>query len=164
MIDANHQDYVKSTQTGTIYIVDPSPLNWLYVLFNTMEEAVRADHQGRIVPSLARELHWVNDRTLELSLRNEVIFHNHEPFTSYHVQQAFHEERKWIAPHPPGTWVNLLDGTTIEAIDENTVRFHFPKPDGLATGKLRVYHIASLLFWNVLGFGYKKFGTAEGHW
>jgi ABC-type transport system substrate-binding protein len=61
---------------GTIFVYDPSPFNWLYVLFNTMEEAVRADHEGRIVPSLATQMRWINETSLEMSLRKNVVFHD----------------------------------------------------------------------------------------
>lgn len=149
---------------GSIHVVDPSPLNWLYVLFHTMEEAVRTDHLGRIVPSLAKDFYWVNETTLQLDLRKGVMFHNNEPFTSDHVLQAFDQVKPWIAPHPPGTWVNLPEETTLEQVDMYTVRFHFPKQDGLALGKLRAHHYPNTIFWKSLGFGYKKLGTAEGHW
>jgi hypothetical protein len=59
---------------GMVYVVDPSPLNWLYVLFNTMEEIVRADHKGRIIASLAAGIQWLDDQTLELRLRQGVVF------------------------------------------------------------------------------------------
>ncbi|TYS14449.1 hypothetical protein FZC78_18325 [Rossellomorea vietnamensis] len=61
--------------TGILHVVDPSPLNWLYVLFNTMEEAVRADHKGRITPSLGESWRWLNNRTLEVTLRRDVLYH-----------------------------------------------------------------------------------------
>ncbi|MFC4321771.1 ABC transporter substrate-binding protein [Litchfieldia salsa] len=149
---------------GTIHIVDPSPLNWLFVLFNTMEEAVGTDREGRIVPALATSTKWVNEKTLELKLREGVLFHNNEPFTAEHVIKAFNEIKPWIAPHPPGTWVNLPEETSLEKVDEFTVQFHFPKPEGLALGKLRAHHYATFQFWDKLGFGYRKLGTAEGHW
>jgi ABC-type transport system substrate-binding protein len=149
---------------GTIYVVDPSPLNWLYVLFNTMEEAVRADHEGRIIPSLASNLIWIDNTTLELELRNGVVFHNGQSFTSDDVKENFDQIEPWFAPHPPGTWLNLPKGRKLEVVDTYTVRLHFPKPDGLALGKLRGYHFANTLFWQQLGFGYAKLGTAEGHW
>ncbi|WP_456277332.1 ABC transporter substrate-binding protein [Bacillus sp. AK128] len=147
-----------------IYVVDPSPLNWLYVLFNTMEEAVRADRVGRIVPSLASKWKWLDEQTLELDLREGVIFHNGQPFTIKDVIRNFEQAEPWIAPHPPGTWLNLPKKRKLEIINEYKVRIHFPKPDGLALGKLRGYHFANKLFWQELGFGYKTLGTAEGHW
>ncbi|MBM7662352.1 ABC-type transport system substrate-binding protein [Bacillus mesophilus] len=147
-----------------IYAVDPTPLNWLYVLFNTMEETVRADRVGRIVPSLATNWKWVDSITLELKLREGVIFHNGQPFSVNDVQENFSQIGPWIAPHPPGTWLNLPKGRQLQIIDEYTVRILFPKTDGLALGKLRGYHFANKLFWQKLGFGYKTLGTAEGHW
>jgi ABC-type transport system substrate-binding protein len=149
---------------GTIHVVDPSSLNWLYVLFNTMEEAVRADHIGRIIPSLATKWKWIDDMTLELELRQGVVYHNGQLFSSQDVGQNFDQIQPWFAPHPSGTWLNLPKGRKLEIVDEDTVRILFPKPDGLALGKLRGYHFANQLFWQTLGFGYVKLGTAEGHW
>jgi hypothetical protein len=37
------------TPVGTINVVDPHPLNWLYITWNTMEEPVRTDEWGNIV-------------------------------------------------------------------------------------------------------------------
>jgi hypothetical protein len=34
---------------GTIHVVDPNPLNWLFITWNTMEEPVRTDERGHIV-------------------------------------------------------------------------------------------------------------------
>lgn len=31
------------TPVGTVNVVDPHPLNWLYITWNTMEEPVRTD-------------------------------------------------------------------------------------------------------------------------
>jgi ABC-type transport system substrate-binding protein len=152
------------TPAGRLKVVDLSSFNWLYVLFNTIEEAVRADQRGRITNSLAKEIKWINSTTLQVHLREGVIFHNNEPFNADVVQKAFEEVKPWIAPHPPGTWLNLPEETTLEKLDSYTVRFHFSKPDGLAIGKLRAHHYPNQAFWKELGFGYKKFGSGEGHW
>jgi ABC-type transport system substrate-binding protein len=149
---------------GTIYVVDPSPLNWLFVLFNTMEEPVRADHEGRIVPSLASRAQWLSPSTLRLKLRNGVFFHNGASYDSRNTLESFRELHRWDAPHPSGTWLNFAKGTQVEVIDKDTVHFHFPIPDGLALGKMRVSHQANSLFYRTIGFGYAKLGTAEGHW
>lgn len=34
---------------GTIHVVDPNPLNWLFITWDTMEEPVRTDGRGHIV-------------------------------------------------------------------------------------------------------------------
>jgi hypothetical protein len=46
----------RRTPVGTVHVVDPNPLNWLFITWNTMEEPVRTDEQGRIVG--AAEQHW----------------------------------------------------------------------------------------------------------
>lgn len=149
---------------GMIYVSDPSPLNWLYVLFNSMEELVRADPLGRIIPNLAKKAKWVNDLTLELPLQKGVVFQDGEPFTAQTVQNSFTQLLQWAAPHPPGTWLNQPEATTLETVDDYTVRFHFPYPSGLSVAKLRAMHMANNLFFNKLGFGYVTRGSAEGHW
>jgi ABC-type transport system substrate-binding protein len=105
---------------------------------------------------------------LELELRRGVRFQDGEHFTAHNIKQNFDEMQRWAAPHPPGTWLNFpAPESTAEVVDDHTLRFHFPGPDGLAIGKFRGFHIASSAFWNgkdAPGFGYKKFGSGEGHW
>ena len=149
---------------GTVHVFDPSPLNWLFITWNTMEEPIRVDQDGRVVFALAESARWVDDTTLELTIRRGVRFQDGEPATAHSVKQNFDEVQKWVAPHPPGTWVNFDPAATTEVLDDDTIRFHFPAPDGLAIGKMRGFHIASSAFWNDWGFGYKKFGSGEGHW
>lgn len=149
---------------GTIHVVDPSPYNWLYVLFHTMEEPVRADRAGRVIASLASKAKWVNMTTLKIELRKGVLFHDGEEFTANTVKRNFDELQKWNAPHPPGTWLNFPTGTTLKVVDDYTVQFHFPKPDGLALGKMRGNHMGNSQFYQSIGFGYAKLGSGEGHW
>jgi len=63
---------------GTINVVDPSPLNWLFITWNTMEEPIRTDQDGRVVYALAESSEWLDDRTLQLKLRAGVRFQNGE--------------------------------------------------------------------------------------
>jgi ABC-type transport system substrate-binding protein len=149
---------------GTIQVVDPSPLNWLFITWNTMEEPIRVDQDGRVVHALAKDARWLDEHTLELKLRTGVRFQDGEPFTAHNIKQNFDEMQRWAAPHPPGTWLNFPPESVCEVVDEHTVRFRFPGPDGLALGKMRGFHIASSAFWREQGFGYAKFGSGEGHW
>jgi hypothetical protein len=41
--------------SGTINIFDPSALNWLFITWNTMEEPIRIDQEGRTKFALAEE-------------------------------------------------------------------------------------------------------------
>ena len=147
-----------------IHVVDPSPLNWLYITFNTMPEPVLATPDGRVAPALAKAYRWITDQALEMELHRGVRFHDGTPLTANHIRQNFEQMQRWAAPHPPGTWLNLPAGTTCKTVDELTVRFHFPFPDGLAPAKLRGFHIGSPRFWRELGFGYLQHGTGEGRW
>ncbi len=68
---------------GTINVVDPSPLNWLFITWNTMEEPIRIDEDGRTVFALAESADWPDEKTLELTLRKGVRFQDGEPFTAH---------------------------------------------------------------------------------
>ncbi|TKD72646.1 ABC transporter substrate-binding protein [Pseudalkalibacillus hwajinpoensis] len=129
-----------------------------------MEEVIRADRFGNIVPSLAQSYRWIDQKTVEFVLRRDVHYHNGENFSADIVKLNFRQTKRWIAPHPPGTWLNLPNGSELEIIDDFTIRFHFPKPDGLAVAKMRAHHNANHLFWQQIGFGYAKTGSGEGHW
>lgn len=149
---------------GTVHVVDPSPLNWLYITYNTVEELVRVDTQGKIRPAAMHRYRWVDDRTLEIHVRKGERFPDGEPLTASSVKRSFDEQGRWAAPHPPGTHFNLDRRTHCEVTGERTVRLCFPDPDGLALGKLRAMHIMSTRFWDEVGFGYARNGTGEGHW
>ncbi|AGX04816.1 MULTISPECIES: ABC transporter substrate-binding protein [Bacillus] len=152
----------KKEAAGMIYVADSSPQNWLYILFNTMEEAVRADKEGKVVPNLA-DYHWHSENVLELRIKEGVKFQNGEKLSALTVQESLHELSRWQAPHPPGTFLNFIP-FTLEVKDEYTVLLKFADPDGLAPAKLRAAHLANRRFWDTLGFGYLKLGSGEGHW
>ncbi len=149
---------------GTVHVVDPSPLNWLWITYNTVEELVRVGTSGLIEPAAMTAYRWADDRTLEVDVREGEVFPDGEPLTAASVKRAFDEQQRWASPHPPGTQFNLDPRTRCEVTGERTVRFHFPEPDGLAIGKLRAMHIMSTRFWEEVGFGYTRNGSGEGHW
>ncbi len=39
---------------GAVRVVDPSPLNWLHITYDTVEELVRVTTQGKIRPAAMR--------------------------------------------------------------------------------------------------------------
>ena len=148
---------------GTIHVVDPHPLNWLYITWNTMEEPVRTDEKGRLSNSALEDAYWVDGNTIELKLREDIRFQDGTPFGSPNFERAFVETQKWKAPHPPGTYLNFDPETELEIVDRHTVRMRFPVPDGLVLGKFRGFHLPSDRFWDEMGFGYKTLGSGEGH-
>ena len=149
---------------GTVHVVDPSPLNWLYITYNTVEELVRVTKNGTIRPAAMKRYRWADERTLEVEVRDGERFPDGEPLTASSVKRGFDEVMRWAAPHPPGTQLNMLPGTLCEVTGERSVRLHLPEPDGLMLGKLRAMHIMSTRFWDEIGFGYERNGTGEGHW
>ena len=148
---------------GEIRVVDRSPLNWLYITYNTVEELVRTDEKGHIVPAAMKTYRWVDDLTLEIKLR-ENVFQDGERVTIEIVKKNFDEMMKWRSPHPPGTQFNQYVGTRMEIIDDETLHIISPKPDGMTLGKLRAMHIMNSRFWDTIGFGYARQGHGEGHW
>ncbi len=154
----------RRTPVGTVHIVDPHPLNWLFITWNTAEEPVRTDADGHLVGAVMRAWRWVDGTILEIDLRDDVRFQDGEALTARSFEQNFLEVQRWVAPHPPGTWLNFDPDTRCEVVDEHRVRLHFPVADGLALGKFRGFHIMSSRFWRDLGFGYDRTGSGEGHW
>lgn len=150
--------------TGTINVVDPSPLNWLWITYNTVEELVRVTPQGKVRPAAMRWYRWVDDRTLDIHLRGGEFFPDGEPLTALGVKRAFDEVLRWRSPHPPGTQFNIDQRATYEIRGKRTIRLRLPAPDGLALGKLRASHLMSTPFWEGPGFGYERNGRGEGHW
>ena len=114
--------------TGTLRVVDPSPLNWLFITWNTMEEPIRTDHDGRAVYSMATGHRYSNGgKTLEMDVRKDGVFQNGEPLTAHHIKLAFDEMQRWEAPHPPGTWLNFPIESIAEVIDESHDPFSFSR-------------------------------------
>lgn len=149
---------------GTIRVVDPSPLNWLYITYNTVEELVRVNPEGKVRPAAMRRYRWEDDRTLRVDLRRDERFPDGEPVTAATVKRAFDEQGRWVAPHPPGTHFNIDERATCETDGDHAVRIRLPEPDGLVLGKLRAMHLMSTRFWQEVGFGYERDGSGEGHW
>jgi hypothetical protein len=47
---------VRSASQGRV--VDPNALNWLYITYNTVEEAIRVTRQGKIRPAAMSRYRW----------------------------------------------------------------------------------------------------------
>jgi hypothetical protein len=154
----------RAEPVGALNIVDPHPLNWLYITWNTMEEPVRTDEEGHLSNSAMEDGRWVDGTTFEIKLREGITFQDGTSLDSAVFERAFVETQRWKAPHPPGTYLNFHPDTELGVVDDHTVRMRFPVSDGLVLGKFRGFHLPSDRFWDEMGFGYKTLGTGEGHW
>jgi len=142
---------------GEIRIVDKNRRNWVWVTLNVMEHLVELDTEGTLVPRLATSWRWLDDRTLEMKLRLGVKFHNGEVFNADIVKLNWEENTRLRQPHILGVELNFKPGSRLEIVDAQTVRFHFPEPDGLALVKLSLMHMGNRQF-------YREFGWGETRW
>lgn len=147
----------------TVTVVDPSPVNWLWITWNTMEEAVRVDYNGHTQPALAESWEWKDNQTLTLDLRDNAVFQNGSAFDPAVFKRSFDEVQKWESPHPPGAWLNFAKQASMETPDDDTVVFNTTTVDGATITKLRGMHVASQKFWNQGGFNTAE-GSSEGNW
>jgi peptide/nickel transport system substrate-binding protein len=134
-------------------------------VFNSIfETLIGRNHQGRgeMVPALATGWRRIDDRTVELSLRRGVRFHNGDEVTAEDVVFTFGPERMFgtqggavgqtlfsataaargsgLPPEVPAVakrmWPSL---EKIEAIDRYTVRFVNKTPDVTLEGRIQRY-------------------------
>ena len=54
---------------GELRVVDSDPFNWAWISWNVFEHLVEIDKEGQLVPRLATAWQWLDDRTLEMTLR-----------------------------------------------------------------------------------------------
>jgi ABC-type transport system substrate-binding protein len=142
---------------GELRIVDKHPLNWQWIVLNIFEHLVEFDKDGQLVPRLATGWRWLDDRTLELTLRQGVKFHNGEVFDAEIVKLNWEENLRLKQPFVSGEFMNLKPGSRLEIVDPSTVRLVFPEPDGGALVRLAALHIGNRQFHRELGWG-------EKHW
>ncbi len=147
----------------TVTVVDPSPVNWLWITWNTMEEAVRVDYNGHTQPALAESWEWKDNQTLTLDMRDDAVFQDGSAFDPAVFKRSFDEVQKWENPHPPGAWLNFSKQASMETPDDDTVVFNTAMVDGTTITKLRGMHVGSQKFWGQGGFNTAE-GSSEGNW
>ncbi len=143
---------------------------------NLWEGLILRDWMGNQgpVPGLATEWRRLDDKTIELKLREGVRFHNGDELTSDDVVFSFSDERLFAGTEPAGgktiyaesfkpqTAKELPAGVPgiarrlwpalrgVEAVDKYTVRFHNATPDVTLEGRLYAFgsQIANRRAWN----------------
>jgi ABC-type transport system substrate-binding protein len=145
------------TPRGDLRIVDTHPANWASITLHVFEHLMELDKDGQLVPRLATGWRWLDDRTLEVTLRQGITFHNGEVFDAEIVKLNWEENTRLGQPHISGTFMNFQPGSRLEILDTQTVRFLFPEPDGAALVRLSAMHLGNRQFYRELGWG-------EKHW
>jgi ABC-type transport system substrate-binding protein len=141
---------------GELRVVDRDPYNWAWITWNVFEHLVEIDKEGKLVPRLATSWQWLDDRTLEMTLRQGVKFHNGEVFDAEIVKLNWGENLRLRQPHRSGDYWNFKPGSRLEIIDPHTVRFVFPEPDGGAMARLVLMHLGNRQFHRDFGWGEKS--------
>ena len=141
---------------GEVRIVDKNPLNWVNIVYNVFEHLMELDKDGALVPRLATAWRWLDEHTLEVTLRQGVTFHNGEVFDAEIVQLNWEENTRLRQPFRPGTFLNFKPGSRLEILNPYTVRFVFPEPDGGALAKISFLHIGNRQFYREVGWGEKS--------
>ena len=81
---------------------------------------------GEYGPHLAKSYKWIDDKTLELELRDDVVFHGGEKFSAEDVKYTFDHvtapDSGAVTPSN-SNWVK-----STEVVNPSTVRFHLHKP------------------------------------
>jgi peptide/nickel transport system substrate-binding protein len=145
------------TPRGELRIVDKHPANWASITLHVFEHLIELDKDGKLVPRLAASWQWRNDRTLDVTLRQGITFHNGEVFDAEIVKLNWEENTRLGQPHISGAFMNFPSGSRLEILDAQTVRFLFPTPDGAALAKLSAMHLGNRQFYHDMGWG-------EKHW
>ena len=141
---------------GELRVVDTDPNNFAWIAWNIFDHLVEIDKYGKLVPGLATAWQWLDDRTLEMTLRQGVTFHNGEVFDAEIVKLNWEENTRLRQPHRSGTYMNFKPGSRLEIIDPHRVRFVFPEPDGGALARLVITHMANRQFHREVGWGEKS--------
>lgn len=142
---------------GELRVVDPHPANFGSIVFSIFEHLLEIDKDGQLVPRLATKWQWLDDRTLEVSLRQGVTFHNGEALDAEIVKLNVEETIKLQHPFHYTEYLRFAPGLRMEVLTPHTLRFHFPVPDGTALAKLTYIHIANRQF-------YRELGWSNKHW
>src|SRR4029453_12671914 len=111
------------TPQGELRVVDKSPLTWASIRLNVFEHLITLDKDGKLVPRLATGWQWLDDRTLEVTLRQGVTFHNGEVFDAEIVKLNWDVQSKLGQPPTIGAALTFKPGSRVEVIDPYTVRF-----------------------------------------
>jgi ABC-type transport system substrate-binding protein len=105
---------------GELWIVDKHPWNWVWLTYNVFEHLMDFDKDGVLVPRLATGWRWLDDRTLEVTLRQGVTFHNGEGLDAEIVKLNWDENFRLRQPHMSGEYMNFTPGSRLEIVDPLT--------------------------------------------
>jgi peptide/nickel transport system substrate-binding protein len=146
---------------GELRVVDTREPFGFSVAQNVVEHLVEIDTEGRLVPRLATGWRWLDDWTLECTLRQGVTFHNGEVFDAAVVKQNWDEHvqlrQHWGADL---IWWTFPPESHLTILDAHTVQFVLPAPDAGALVKLGYMPITNRQFYRTVAMA----GGPASYW
>ena len=150
------QEWAVGRPRGTLKVVDlfyPQGS----VMLNYGEGLVTVDKDNKWIPCLAEDWRWIDERTLDFMLRRGVTFHNGEKFNAEAVRINWEAYRRMKYPRVLSCTA-LDDDTEFSIIDDYTVRFTFPEPEGLAFVKFFLFIQIAPAFFSEHSFAANEWG------
>lgn len=137
-VSAAELDELKIATTALPPQLDPQTTGWIVMmrvysmLFDTL---IRQDwtQNGKLIPWLAESWTQVDDVTLDVVLRPDVLFHDGTPMTAADVKYTFDRS---MQNDPKLSVTGIYRLTSVQMIDERSVRFVTDGPNGTFLQKL----------------------------
>ncbi len=104
-------------------LVEESAVGWVRFIFDTF---AKNNSEGETVPWAAAEWTWVDDTTLEVTLRDGMTFHDGEAVTA---DDAVYTINTVVDLAPPAVSSRTSNITSAEKIDDLTFRINLKAPD-----------------------------------
>ncbi len=103
------------------------------VIRSMFDGLVTRDPSNNVVPELAEDWKWLDDRTLEVKLREGVLFHDGVEMTADDVVFSFNRiiepnAIEFPEPHTSPRQSLVAPLESVEKIDSYTILFHFSSP------------------------------------
>lgn len=107
------------------------------VITQVFDSLIAIDLKGKLVPALATSWKLVDPKTYEFELRQNVTFHNGEPFTADSVKFTYETV---IDPEfkAGNAWV-LSSIASVEVLGTHKIRIHLKHPDGMFLYRLSMF-------------------------
>ncbi len=137
------------------HLHDNQRIFWAILGQNLFETLVKRDSSGNFLPSLALEWEAVEPTVWEFKLREDVKFHNGEPFNADVVKYTFERMVRKNAP-----CLFLFDSIErVEVVDEYTVRIITKEPYGALLSSLSMAEMVPPVAGETEEFSTRPIGT-----
>lgn len=114
----------------------------LRVMYSLYDTLVKVDYRngGKLLPGLATSWNVIDPKTVEFTLRSDVVFHNGDTFDAQDVVATFSPVRLGADKDVPVDSAQFLGGIDrVEVVDAMTVRIHMKADDALALARFSNY-------------------------